>query len=158
MEDEQEKRSIEDAKKVNALFDLAIGALLGLAISVAIKTIIKSGKPFQFKNFETIAAKADAIFKKLSDLVTDLIKGGIEREWSVANAERDAQVLTLLGKEALGIKAFKAYFTHNNEGAMTAFINRAKTEEGLKLSEKIWKYSNLQLRQELEARKRRTEC
>ncbi len=141
--DEQFKRIEQQAEKVNALYDMATGALITLAIGVT----LKPNKPFKFSNYSQIAEKANNIFTKFYGFVFELIQGGVKTEWAIANKEMDDRLKKAFGK--MDVKVASSYFNHN-EGAMQAFLNRAKKDGGLGLSERVWQYTG-QLRTDLEA-------
>jgi len=142
-QEERLKRIDQQAAKVNALYDMATGALITLAIGMT----IKPNKPFKFANYSQIADKVDSIFAKFYDLVFVVIQGGIKSEWHTANKQMDAKVLKAFGK--IDVRVATSYFNHN-EGAMQAFLNRAKKDGGLGLSERVWQCTG-QLRPDLEA-------
>jgi len=141
--DEQFKRIEQQAEKVNALYDMATGALITLAVGVT----LKPNKPFKFANYGSIAEKVNAIFSKFYNLVFEIIQGGVKTEWNFANKQMDARLKKAFGK--MNVNVATSYFNHN-EGAMQAFLNRAKGNGGLGLSEKVWQYTG-QLRTDLEA-------
>lgn len=142
-QEEQFKRIEQQAAKISALYDMATGALITLALAVT----LKPNKPFRFANYGSIAEKVNAIFSKFYNLVFEVIQGGIKTEWTIANKQMDAKVLKAFGN--IDVKVASSYFNHNEE-AMQAFLNRAKKDGGLRLSEKVWQYTG-QLRTDLEA-------
>lgn len=140
--EEFHRRIEEYASKVDRIYSQAKDALIKLALGVT----FTPGKVFKFKNYSRIASQVDAIIARLHGYTFGMVKGGIEAEWSNANEQLDNLVLDNLGK--FDVKVFASYFNHN-EGAMQAFLSRAKNEGGLGLSEKVWKYTQ-QLKAEIE--------
>ena len=142
-EEETQKRIEEHARKVNLIYAQAADALIALALGVT----FYPGKSFKFKNYARIADQVNAIFTKFYSFVYAAIRGGIESEWAVANAQMDAKVFTAFGK--MDVKVLKGYLNHNPE-AMNAFFARKSRDGGLNLSQRVWKYTG-QLRTDLEA-------
>ncbi len=76
------------------------------------------------------------------------IQSGIINEWEQANLKSDELVRSVFGKKAVDNEHFARYFGRNKK-AMDSFFARRSGDDGLNLSQRIWKYEG-QFRQEME--------
>lgn len=109
-------------------------------------TELEDGKPFSFSDYG-YGDEATAIFRKLYSSVYQEIRGDIEKEWMLSNTNNDELVKSVFGEHAMQDNHLARFFNRNKE-AMNAFFAR-KTDSGLNLSQKVWKYTG-QYREELE--------
>lgn len=110
-------------------------------------TELEDDKPFSFTDYG-YSEDVTPILKKLYSRVYQEIRGNVEKEWMLSNANNDELVKSVFDKHAIEDNHFAKYFNRNKE-AMDAFFSRKTGEEGLNLSQKVWKY-NGQFREELE--------
>jgi hypothetical protein len=109
-------------------------------------TELKDGSPFSFSEYG-YGDEATAIFRKLYSSVYKEIRGDVEKEWMLSNTNNDELLKSEFGEYAIQDNHFARLFNRNKE-AMNAFFAR-KTDGGLNLSQKVWKYTG-QYREELE--------
>lgn len=121
--------------------------VLSRLINLVKGTELEDGKPFSFSNYG-YGDEATAIFRELYSRVYQEIRGDVEKEWMLSNANNDELVKSIFGAKAIEDNHFARFFQHNKE-AMNAFFSRKTGEEGLSLSQKVWKYTG-QYRDELE--------
>lgn len=121
--------------------------VLSRLINLVKGTELEDGKPFSFSDYG-YGDEATAIFRELYSRVYQEIRGDVEKEWMLSNANNDELVKSIFGAKAIEDNHFARFFQHNKE-AMNAFFSRKTGEEGLSLSQKVWKYTG-QYRDELE--------
>lgn len=121
--------------------------VLSRLINLVKGTELEDGKPFSFSNYG-YGDEATAIFRELYSRVYQEIRGDVEKEWMLSNANNDELVKSIFGAKAIEDNHFARFFQHNKE-AMNAFFSHKTGEEGLSLSQKVWKYTG-QYRDELE--------
>lgn len=121
--------------------------VLSRLINLVKGTELEDGKPFSFSDYG-YGDEATAIFRELYSRVYQEIRGDVEKEWMLSNTNNDELVKSIFGAKAIEDNHFARFFQHNKE-AMNAFFSRKTGEEGLSLSQKVWKYTG-QYRDELE--------
>jgi len=130
--------------KVQQIYSSATAQLIELGASVK----LKEGGAFSFDKNAALQTKTANILKSMNSQVYSIVQGGAKVAWGLANNKNDSLVEAVFGKKVLEKNLFAKYFDHN-EKAMDAFMDRAKKEGGLGLSDKVWSYTS-QLKAELE--------
>jgi hypothetical protein len=110
-------------------------------------TELEDGKPFSFSEYG-YGDKATKILRKMYSSVYQEIRGDVTKEWMLSNTNNDELVKSIFGKNAIN-NAHLARFFNRNKEAMDAFFARKTGEEGLNLSQRVWKYVT-PFREELE--------
>lgn len=110
-------------------------------------TELEDGKPFSFSEYD-YGDEATAIFRELYSKVYQEIRGDVEKEWMFSNTHNDDLVKSVFGEHSIQDNHFARFFNHNKE-AMNAFFARKSGDEGLSLSQKVWRYTG-QYKEELE--------
>lgn len=121
--------------------------VLSRLINLVKDTELEDGKPFSFSEYG-YGDEATAIFRELYSRVYQEIRGGVENEWILSNNNNDELVKSVFGANSIEDNHFSRFFQRNKE-AMNAFFARKTGEDGLNLSQKVWKYTG-QYREELE--------
>ncbi|MGV8135899.1 MAG: hypothetical protein AB2L20_11850 [Mangrovibacterium sp.] len=93
--------------------------------------------PFSFSEYEINGA--NDLFREMYSKVYQEIRSDIEKEWYTSNANNDNLVKSVFGNSSIEDHHFARYFDRNMN-AMDAFFERKMTNEGLNLSQRVWKY------------------
>ncbi len=110
-------------------------------------TELEDGKPFSFSEYG-YSEEVTPILREMYSKTYQVIRGGVEKEWITSNENNDALVKSVFGERSIEDHHFAKYFMRNKE-AMDAFFARKTGEEGLSLSQKVWKYNGM-YKEELE--------
>lgn len=137
------KRTEGYAANVREIYREAMLQLINLVKG----TELEDGKPFSFSDYG-YGDEATAILRKMYSRTYQEIRGGVENEWTFSNSNNDELVKSVFGAKSIEDNHFARFFQRNKE-AMDAFFARKTGEEGLNLSQKVWKYTG-QYREELE--------
>lgn len=137
------KRTEGYAANVREIYREAMLQLINLVKG----TELEDGKPFSFSDYG-YGDEATAIFRKMYSRVYQEIRGGVENEWMFSNFNNDELVKSIFGDSSIKNNLFARFFKRNKE-AMDAFFARKTGEEGLSLSQKVWRYTG-QFKEELE--------
>lgn len=137
------KRTEGYAANVREIYREAMLQLINLVKG----TELEDGKPFSFSDYG-YGDEATVIFRKMYSRVYQEIRGGVENEWMFSNSNNDELVKSIFGDSSIKNNLFARFFKRNKE-AMDAFFARKTGEEGLSLSQKVWRYTG-QFREELE--------
>ena len=132
------------AKKVQQLYEAAIGRIMGKAASALADT--DAEKEFRFDDFPALNKEMDALMQDLADSLLANIEQGDEESWTLANTKNDAMVDSIIGRKRLPQDTV-AEWKHPHLEALSAFINRK--EAGMNLSKSVWNLSE-QFKTELE--------
>lgn len=138
------KRQEQYAQRVKGLYDVAVGKLTALAAQIP----YDPDHEFSFSDNPRIADETTRIIRELYSQVYHQIKSGIEAEWELANLSCDALITSIFGTKIKETNLGAQWFARNQK-AMDAFFARKSANEGLNLSQKVWKYTG-DLRTELE--------
>lgn len=137
------KRTEGYAANVREIYREAMLQLINLVKG----TELEDGKPFSFSDYG-YGDEATAILRKMYSRTYQEIRGGVEKEWMFSNSNNDELVKGVFGENSIQDNHFARFFQRNKE-AMDAFFARKTGEEGLNLSQKVWKYTG-QYKEELE--------
>ena len=110
-------------------------------IDIVKGTELQPGMPFNFSDYG-FEEKVTPIFRKLYSQVYQTIKSGILNEWDISNDNADALVKAVFGKRSIEDGHFAKYFARNKE-AVDAFFTRKTADNGLNLSQRVWKYTGM---------------
>ena len=138
------KRQEQYAQRVKGLYDIAVGKLTALAAQIP----YDPDHEFSFSDNPRIADETTRIIRELYSQVYNQIKSGVEAEWNLANLSCDALITSIFGAKIKETNLGAQWFARNQK-AMDAFFARKSANEGLNLSQKVWKYTG-DLRTELE--------
>ncbi len=138
------KRQEQYAQRVKGLYDVAVGKLTALAAQIP----YDPDHEFSFSDNPRIADETTRIIRELYSQVYNQIKSGVEAEWELANLSCDALITSIFGAKIKETNLGAQWFARNQK-AMDAFFARKSANEGLNLSQKVWKYTG-DLRTELE--------
>ena len=138
------KRQEQYAQRVKGLYDIAVGKLTALAAQIP----YDPDHEFSFSDNPRIADETTRIIRELYSQVYNQIKSGVEAEWELANLSCDALITSIFGAKIKETNLGAQWFARNQK-AMDAFFARKSANEGLNLSQKVWKYTG-DLRTELE--------
>ena len=134
------------AASVRVIYLDVMERLISLALEV--EPIHDPKKPFSFTDYPTISDKANVLLRELYTRVYQQIRSGVINEWEQANLKSDELVRSVFGKKVVDNEHFARYFGRNKK-AMDSFFARRSGDDGLNLSQRIWKYEG-QFRQEME--------
>lgn len=137
------KRTENYAANVRVLYREAMQQI----IEIVKGTELEDGKPFSFSEYG-YGDEVTAIFRNLYSRVYQEIRGDVEKEWMLSNSHNDELVKSIFGAQSIKDNHLARFFQRNKE-AMNAFFARKTGEEGLNLSQKVWRYTG-QYREELE--------
>lgn len=130
-------RSEQYAQGVKTLYLEAIDSIITL---VNRYPGIDPKKTFSFSAYPKLEAEVNKILKELYSKVYATTKGGIEAEWSIANAANDNLVKAIFGPDSIKDGHYAKLF-NRNEKALESFISRSNVSGSLDLSQLIWKYT-----------------
>ena len=137
------KRTEGYAAEVRAIYLDALGEIINLVKG----TELEDGKPFSFSEYGYIE-EVTPILRNMYSRTYQTIRGGVQKEWILSNEHNDELVKSIFGASSIEDHHFARYFLRNKE-AMDAFFARKTGEEGLSLSQKVWKYNGM-FKEELE--------
>lgn len=137
------KRTEGYAAEVRAIYLEAMGEIINLVKG----TELEDGKPFSFDEYG-YSEEVTPILRNMYSRTYQVIRGGVQKEWLQSNEHNDELVKSVFGEHSIEDHHFARYFLRNKE-AMDAFFARKTGEEGLNLSQKVWKYNGM-FKEELE--------
>lgn len=137
------KRTEGYAAEVRAIYLEAMGEIINLVKG----TELEDGKPFSFAEYG-YSEEVTPILRNMYSRTYQVIRGGVQKEWLQSNEHNDELVKSVFGEHSIEDHHFARYFLRNKE-AMDAFFARKTGEEGLSLSQKVWKYNGM-FKEELE--------
>lgn len=137
------KRTEGYAAEVRAIYLEAMGEIINLVKG----TELEDGKPFSFAEYG-YSEEVTPILRNMYSRTYQVIRGGVQKEWLQSNEHNDELVKSVFGEHSIEDNHFARYFLRNKE-AMDAFFARKTGEEGLNLSQKVWKYNGM-FKEELE--------
>ena len=137
------KRTECYAAEVRAIYLEAMGEIINLVKG----TELEDGKPFSFAEYG-YSEEVTPILRNMYSRTYQVIRGGVQKEWLQSNEHNDELVKSVFGEHSIEDHHFARYFLRNKE-AMDAFFARKTGEEGLNLSQKVWKYNGM-FKEELE--------
>ena len=137
------KRTEGYAAEVRAIYLEAMGEIINLVKG----TELEDGKPFSFAEYG-YSEEVTPILRNMYSRTYQVIRGGVQKEWLQSNEHNDELVKSVFGEHSIEDHHFARYFIRNKE-AMDAFFARKTGEEGLNLSQKVWKYNGM-FKEELE--------
>jgi len=137
------KRTEGYAAEVRAIYLDALGEIINLVKG----TELEDGKPFSFSEYG-YSEEVTPILRNMYSRTYQAIRGGVQKEWILSNEHNDELVKSIFGASSIEDHHFARYFLRNKE-AMDAFFARRTGEEGLSLSQKVWKYNGM-FKEELE--------
>lgn len=137
------KRTEGYAAEVRAIYLEAMGEIINLVKG----TELEDGKPFSFAEYG-YSEEVTPILRNMYSRTYQVIRGGVQKEWLQSNEHNDELVKSVFGERSIEDHHFARYFIRNKE-AMDAFFARKTGEEGLNLSQKVWKYNGM-FKEELE--------
>lgn len=137
------KRTEGYAANVREIYRVYMNRLINLVKG----TELEDGKPFSFSGYG-YGDEATAIFREMYSRLYQEIRKDVENEWILSNNNNDDLVKSIFGESSIRNNHFARFFKRNKE-AMDAFFARKTGEEGLSLSQKVWRYTG-QFREELE--------
>lgn len=137
------KRTEGYAANVREIYRVYMNRLINLVKG----TELEDGKPFSFSEYG-YGDEATAIFREMYSRLYQEIRKDVENEWILSNNNNDDLVKSIFGERSIRNNHFARFFKRNKE-AMDAFFARKTGEEGLSLSQKVWRYTG-QFREELE--------
>ena len=137
------KRTEGYAADVRAIYLEAMGEIINLVKG----TELEDGKPFSFSEYG-YSEEVTPILRNMYSRTYQVIRGGVQKEWLQSNEHNDELVKSVFGEHSIEDNHFARYFLRNKE-AMDAFFARKTGEDGLSLSQKVWKYNGM-FKEELE--------
>lgn len=137
------KRTEGYAAEVRAIYLEAMGEIINLVKG----TELEDGKPFSFAEYG-YSEEVTPILRNMYSRTYQVIRGGVHKEWLQSNEHNDELVKSVFGEHSIEDHHFARYFLRNKE-AMDAFFARKTGDEGLNLSQKVWKYNGM-FKEELE--------
>ena len=137
------KRTEGYAANVRAIYQNYLLQIINLVKG----TELEEGKPFSFSEYG-YSDEATAIFREMYSRLYQEIRNDVQNEWLLSNQHNDELVKSVFGENSINDNHFARFFKRNME-AMDAFFARKTGEEGLSLSQKVWRYTG-QFKEELE--------
>lgn len=133
-------------KKIDQLYKLAIRE------AISVKQLIGEGvdpdKPFSFSHYPQVKEKVDKMFQSFAFKFEKTIIDATETEWLAAAKKNDELVDRVL-KTTNFKKSQVEHLYNRNLEALGAFQKRKSGSLGLRLSDRVWKYTR-QFRGEIE--------
>lgn len=130
------KRTEGYAAKVRTIYREAMTEIINLVKG----TELENGKPFSFTDYG-FSDEVTPIFRSMYSKTYQTIRNGVEKEWITANENNDELVKSVFGEHSIEDNHFAKLFARNKE-AMDAFFARKTGDEGLNLSQKVWRYTS----------------
>lgn len=137
------KRTEGYAANVRAIYQNYLLQIINLVKG----TELEEGKPFSFSEYG-YSDEATAIFREMYSRLYQEIRNDVQNEWLLSNQHNDELVKSVFGENSINDNHFARFFKRNME-AMDAFFARKTGEDGLSLSQKVWRYTG-QFKEELE--------
>lgn len=137
------KRTEGYAAEVRAIYLEAMGEIINLVKG----TELEDGKPFSFSEYG-YSEEVTPILRNMYSRTYQVIRSGVQKEWLQSNEHNDELVKSVFGEHSIEDHHFARYFLRNKE-AMDAFFSRKTGDDGLSLSQKVWKYNGM-FKEELE--------
>ena len=137
------KRTEGYAADVRAIYLEAMGEIINLVKG----TELEDGKPFSFAEYG-YSEEVTPILRNMYSRTYQVIRGGVQKEWLQSNEHNDELVKSVFGEHSIEDNHFARYFLRNKE-SMDAFFARKTGDDGLSLSQKVWKYNGM-FKEELE--------
>lgn len=131
------KRTEGYAAEVRAIYLEAMGEIINLVKG----TELEDGKPFSFAEYG-YSEEVTPILRNMYSRTYQVIRGGVQKEWLQSNEHNDELVKSVFGEHSIEDNHFARYFLRNKE-AMDAFFARKTGDDGLSLSQKVWKYNGM---------------
>lgn len=133
------------ARQIAAIYQSAVREAAAIGVSVA---DFNPDKPFSFADYPSTQARINKLLNSLKTDIQTVVLNGVDAEWTLANNKNNELANRVFGQYAKNLTPAQSrrYFS-NNDDARRAFIER-KTA-GLKLSDKVWKYTD-QFKAEIE--------
>ena len=132
-------------RQVDAIYRAAVkeAAALGLSIRDLDPTRL-----FSFSDYPITRKRLESLLESLKSGLSAVIVNGVNHEWTLANNKNNELCRQVFGDNVgkLSKAQYRRYFK-NNEEACEAF--KARTVQGLNLSDRVWKYTN-QFKEEIE--------
>lgn len=125
------------AANVGAIYRNALMQIINLVKG----TQLTPGKPFSFTEYG-YSDEVTPILRSMYSRVYQTIRGGVQKEWLLANEHNDGLVKAIFGEHSIEDSHFARFFQRNME-AMNAFFARKTGDGGLNLSQKVWKYTGI---------------
>nr|DAF67688.1 MAG TPA: minor capsid protein [Caudoviricetes sp.] len=123
------------AAKVRTIYQGALSEIINLVKG----TELEDGKPFSFSEYG-YSDSVTPILRNMYSQTYQTIRGGVGKEWMISNENNDALVKAIFGEKSIEDNHFARFFQRNME-AMDAFFARKTGDEGLSLSQKVWRYT-----------------
>jgi len=131
------KRTEGYAAEVRNIYLDALGSIINLVKG----TELEEGKPFSFSEYG-YSDEVTPILRNMYSRVYQAIRNGVQKEWILSNEHNDNLVKSIFGENAIEDNHFARFFRRNME-AMDAFFARKTGEDGMSLSQKVWKYTGM---------------
>lgn len=140
---EWDKRHLRDTEALERQIDEIFRSAVREAARVAATTGgVKGDKPFSFDDYPATRNRIEKLLSKLTDGLTAAIVNGIDAEWTLANNKNSELANQVFGDNAgkLPEDQYRRYYATNDK-AREAF--KARKEQGLSLSDRVWRYSDM---------------
>lgn len=131
------KRTEGYAANVRSIYQGMLSKIIDLVKDVE----LEEGKPFSFSEYG-LSDEVTPLFRSMYSSTYQAIREGIGKEWLMANENNDALVKSIFGANSIEDHHFAKFFMRNME-AMDAFFARKTGDEGLDLSQKVWRYTGM---------------
>ena len=127
------------ARQVAMIYDVALKECAN--IGALVHEVFDDGKLFTFADYPITKNRIDKLIKSLANDVEVAVLNGIDHEWTLSNNKNSELSRRVFG-DSIGklTKEQEQRYFNNNHNARDAFKKR-KTA-GLKLSDKVWKYTD----------------
>lgn len=98
-------------------------------------------RPFSWNDYPLAHLQVQKIIKRLNSEITAAIVNGVRSQWTLSNNKNDELCQQVFGSLAYSLpEATARRYYSTNEEARDAFI--ARKVEGLKLSDRVWNYTD----------------
>lgn len=121
----------------------------GMSVTQLASIVEQAGKDVKFAQIPAVRKVLDKLQRRLAERLKTTVENGVKAEWKLANDKYDALIGSMAGgdyfermDEQMRLKTMA-----RNMEALNAFLIRK--EEGLNLSQRVWKYSG-QMRDAME--------
>ena len=138
--DREHQRRLEAIqRKIDAIYDEAVkeAAALGVTVNMPADALT----PFTFDDYPLTEKRVNELLKHLREQLQVSIVSSVRSAWTLANNKNNELANRVFGDKIgkLSQAQYRRYYSNNGK-ALEAFI--ARKENGLNLSDRVWKYSN----------------
>lgn len=127
-------------RRIDAIYNEAVKEAAALGVTINMPQ--DAEKPFTFADYPLTEKRIEKLLANLREQLQVAIVNAVRSEWTLANNKNDELCNMVFGQNVgkLSQAQYRRYYSTNG-AALDAFLQRK--ENGLKLSDRVWHYSDL---------------